>query len=72
MVAVHFPVLKIKKCYRNWNRYLYTSFFNGSFDASGNGTFTGQVNGNTLSMLYSGQDTVGGTCTVTGPLTVSR
>ncbi len=72
MVEVHFLVLKIKKCYRNWNLDLYTYFFNGIFDACGNGTFTGKVNGNTLSMLYSGQDTVGGTCTVTGPLTVSR
>jgi len=47
-------------------------FVNGSFDSSHQGTFTGSLSGNTLSIQFVNQDTVGDTCTSTGSLTVFR
>ncbi len=48
--------------------FTFTLLIDGSFDSSGDGTFTGQVTGNTLSVDFSGQDIVGDTCTFTGSL----
>ena len=50
----------------------YQDFLDGSFDASGTGTFTGQVTGNTLTMNFFAQDQVGDTCTGMGSLSGTR
>jgi hypothetical protein len=47
-------------------------FINNVLDSGGNGTFTGQVTGNTLTANTAGQDTFGDTCTFTGSLTGTR
>ncbi len=52
--------------------FTYTTLVDGVFDSSGDGTFTGQVTGNTLAINFSGQDRVGDTCTVTGSLSGTR
>ena len=52
--------------------FTFTLLANGAFGSSGNGTFTGQVTGNTLTVNFSGQDTVGDTCTFTGSLSGTR
>lgn len=38
----------------------------------GEGTFTGQLNGNTLTIINNGADTYGDICTYTRDITVSR
>ncbi len=52
--------------------YTYVTMRDGVFDSSGDGTFTGQVTGNTLTLNFSAQDQVGDTCTFTGSFSGSR
>lgn len=52
--------------------FTYVTMVDGVFDSSGDGTFTGQVTGNTLTLNFSGQDQVGDTCTSTGSFSGSR
>jgi hypothetical protein len=53
--------------------FTYTDYLDGGdVDASGHGTFTGTVNGNTLALALTGQDTAGDTCSFTGAFEGSR
>jgi hypothetical protein len=49
--------------------FTFELFINNVLDSGGNGTFTGQVTGNNLTVNSSGTDTFGDTCTFTGSLT---
>jgi len=42
------------------------------FDTAGKGTFSGQLNGNTLTIVNTGHDTVGDTCNYTRKITTTR
>jgi hypothetical protein len=52
--------------------FTFTTFANGAFDASGNGTFTGSAAGNTITLSFSGKILVGESCTITGNASASR
>jgi uncharacterized repeat protein (TIGR01451 family) len=52
--------------------FTFELFINNVLDSGGNGTFTGQLTGNTLTVNTAGQDTFGDTCTFTGSLTGTR
>ena len=52
--------------------FTYELFINNVLDSGGNGTFTGQLTGNNLTLNISGTDTFGDSCTFTGSLTANR
>ncbi len=52
--------------------FTYRFLVNGVFDSSGDGTFGGQVTGNTLAVNFTGQARVGDTCRFTGSLSGTR
>lgn len=52
--------------------FTFDSFANGFFNASGNGTFTGEDLGNTLSIHFLGQTLVGEICNISGSLLSMR
>jgi hypothetical protein len=52
--------------------FTFTTFANGAFDASGNGTFAGFAAGNTLTLNFSGKILVGESCTITGNASATR
>ena len=46
--------------------FTFTTFANGAFNWSGNGTFTGSAAGNTVTLSFSGKILVGESCAITG------
>jgi hypothetical protein len=52
--------------------FTFTTFANGAFNASGNGTFTGSAAGNTIKLSFSGKILVGESCTITGNASAAR
>jgi len=52
--------------------FTFTTFADGAFDASGNGTFTGSAAGNTITLSFSGKILVGESCTITGNASATR
>jgi hypothetical protein len=51
--------------------FTFTTLVFGTFHSSGDGTFTGQVSGDTLSINFIGQERVGDTCSLTGTLSAT-
>jgi len=52
--------------------FTFTTFADGAFDASGNGTFTGSAAGNTITLSFSGKILIGENCTITGNASATR
>jgi hypothetical protein len=52
--------------------FAFTTFVGGVFSTSGNGTFTGFVAGNAVTLIFSGRILVGESCTITGNASAVR
>lgn len=52
--------------------YAERLFINGQLDSGGDGVFEGSFDGTTLHFDFSGQDTLGGTCRISGSTIVTR
>jgi len=52
--------------------FTFTTFADGTFNASGNGTFTGSAAGNTITLSFVGKISVGESCTISGNASATR